>query len=62
MIIFLNSFYVMWPTMMIKNFSNAQEVNIFSSRNVSFYTILSHVLDSDSEIPKMNFFFQKSNQ
>ena len=25
-----------------KKFSNAQEVNIFSSSNVNFYTILSH--------------------
>ena len=34
---------------MVKKFSNAQEVNICSSSN--FYTILSHVLDS--EILKM---------
>ena len=39
---------------MVKKFSNAQEINIFSSSNVSFYTILCHVLDS--EILKMNFF------
>ena len=38
---------------MAKNVSNAQEVNIFSSSNVNFYTILSPVLDSDSEILKM---------
>ena len=37
---------------MVKKFSNAQQVNIFSSSNVNFYTILSHVLDSDSEILK----------
>ena len=42
---------------MVKKFSNAQEVNIFSSSNVNFYTILSHVLDSDTEILKMIFFF-----
>ena len=36
-------------------FSNVQEVNIFSNSNVSFYIILSHVLDSDSEILTMNF-------
>ena len=42
---------------MVKKFSNAQEVNIFSSSNVNFYTILSHVLDSDSEIMKMSFSF-----
>ena len=34
----------------IKKFSNAQDVNIFSSSNVSFYTILSHVLDSETWI------------
>ena len=39
-------------------FSNAQEVHIISSSNVNFYTILSYVLDSDSEILKMIFFFQ----
>ena len=33
---------------MVKKFFNAQEVNIFLSSNVNFYTILSHVLDSDS--------------
>ena len=38
---------------MVKKFSNAQEVNIFSSSNVSFYTILSH----DSEILKIYIFF-----
>ena len=38
-------------------FSNAQEVNIFSSSNVDFYTILSHVFDSDSKIRKMIFTF-----
>ena len=47
---------------MVKKFSNAQEVNMFSSSNVNFYTILSHVLDSDPEILKMNFFFQNSHQ
>ena len=40
---------------MVKKFSNVTEVNIFSSSDVSFYTILSHVLESDSEILKMNF-------
>ena len=45
MIFFLNSLHVMWPTD-----SSAQEVNTFSSSNVSIYTILSRVLDSDSEI------------
>ena len=45
---------------MVKKFSNAQEVNIFSSSNVNFYTVLSHVLDS--EILKMIFFFQKPYQ
>ena len=34
---------------MVEKLSNAQVVNIFSSSNVSFYTISSHVLDSDSE-------------
>ena len=43
-------------------FPHAQEVNIFSSSNVSFYTILSRVLDSDSEILKVIFFFQRSHQ
>ena len=48
---------------MVKVFSNAHEVNIFSSSNVNFYTILSHVLDSDSEILKQNFLcFPKSHQ
>ena len=44
---------------MVKKFSNTQEVffNIFSSSNVNFFTILSHVLDSDSEILKNFFFF-----
>ena len=44
---------------MVKKFSNTQEVffNIFSSSNVNFFTILSHVLDSDSEILKFFFFF-----
>ena len=37
---------------MVKKFSNAQEVNIFSRSN--FYTILFHVLDS--EILKNTFF------
>ena len=40
--------HAMWPTN-----SSAQEVNIFSSSNVSFYTILCHVLDSEI----LNFFF-----
>ena len=40
-----------------KKFSNAQDVNIFSGSNVSFYNILSHVLDSDSKILKIIFFF-----
>ena len=31
--------------------------NIFSSSDVNFYIILSHVLDSDSEILKMLGFF-----
>ena len=35
------------------------EVNIFSSSDVSFYSILSHVLDSDSEI--LNFLFFLKN-
>ena len=39
---------------MVKKFSNAQEVSMFSSSNVNFYFILSHVLGSDSEILKMN--------
>ena len=39
---------------MVKKFSNAQEVYILSSSN--FYTILSHVLDSDSEILKKILF------
>ena len=39
---------------MVKKLSNAQEVNIFSSSNVSFYTIFSHILLSDSE---NDFFF-----
>ena len=30
---------------------------MFSSSKVNFYTILSHVLNSDSEILKMIFFF-----
>lgn len=38
---------------MVKKFSNAQEVNILLSSNVNFSTILSHVLDSDSEALKM---------
>ena len=42
---------------MVKKFSNAQEVNIFSSSNVSSYAILSRVLDSDPEILKVIFFF-----
>ena len=41
---------------MVKEFSNAQEVNTFSSSNVSFYTILSHVLESDSENDFLFFF------
>ena len=40
---------------MVKKFSNAEEVNILSSSN--FYTILSHVFDSDSEILKMIFIY-----
>ena len=35
---------------------------LISSSNVNFYTILTHVLDSDSEILKLIFFFQKSHQ
>ena len=52
MIFFLNSLHVMWPTD-----SSAQEVNTFSSSNVSFYTILSRVLDSDSEIQIFSYLF-----
>ena len=40
---------------MVNKFSNAQEFNIFSNSNVNFYTILSPVLDSDSEILTMNY-------
>ena len=40
---------------MVKKFSNAQEVNIFSSSNVNFFGILSYVLHSDSE---NEFFFK----
>ena len=42
---------------MVKKFSNAQEVNIFSSSNVNFYTDLSHVLDCEND-----FLFFKSHQ
>ena len=42
--------------MVKKKFSNAQEVNILSSSNVNFYTILSHVLDSEL-LKTMIFFF-----
>ena len=45
--------YIMIKKIMIKKFSNVQEVNILLSSNVNFSTILSHVLDSDSEVLKM---------
>ena len=41
---------------MVKQFFNAQEVNILSNSNVYLFTILSLVLDSDSEILKIIFF------
>ena len=43
--------------MMVKRFSSSQEVIISSSSNVNFYTILSHVLDS--EILEIMFFFSQ---
>ena len=45
---------------MLKKFSNAQEVHIFSSSNVKFYTLLSRILDCDSEISENDFFFSKN--